>query len=1000
MQSSSVAAQLKRSFLLVNATIVIFLFLYILQAYQLYRRAGQSELWVNRTNDVLQQIKSTQTGVRDMEVALQGYLLTAAPEYETALKHRADQTLIRATYLTDITQEHGEQYQRAVALRDLILAKKSTALMLIDRIAEGRLKPKDPDIKTLMSQGNKEIDELLLLMESTQTQLLASRTSENKSYSRSRITFSVVSFFLVSVFLSFALYKVRQSISKKGAAEAIARKQEAKYRALVENAGVTTLIVDYNGIVRFVSRNIQDLAGYTIEELLHKPFHDKVAREYRSQLHHAIFDSPSPTNYNASAEVKIVTASGTQKWVSCRIFPTSKDGDRTEWQVVLWDIEEEKQKALEYETLEAEHKDRLKMVQDIMDHVPSILYIKDREGVYLMVNRKTEEVFGLSAKEIIGKSTEYLYRQVPDRLNVYKQSDNAVVNEKRIVELEEVTRSDNKNRYFWITKFPLFDEAGNVKYIGVVASDITERKETEIKLIASRQEAEQAKAAQEAFLANMSHEIRTPMNGIIGMANLLMSTKLTDEQKDFTDSIHESAGSLLSIINDLLDFSKIKSGKFEFERIAFKPRETIRKAVYPLQFKAEEKMIKLHLAIDGSVPEVLLGDPLRLQQVIINLAGNALKFTPKGAVEIFVSSERINPSKCTLNVSVKDSGIGIAADHLDKIFESFSQSKAEDSRKYGGTGLGLAIVKQLVELQNGSVHVSSMVGKGSVFSFTVPYELGASTSVEVLNNSKEGMPQLPSLHSLKILVAEDNLINQKVVKNTLTRQGAQVTIAGNGQEAIAQMKQASFDVILMDIQMPEVDGYKATRYIRQVMKNDIPIIAMTADALKGEEEKCLEAGMDGYISKPFEPTALYQLIADVTGISHVGSARQLLAQADTSIVDFSFLREIADHNSQYIHEVLDIFLATMPEGLRKLERLVAETEDYDSISKQAHFLKSSVGVVRVTGMYEQLAAIENMARQHHGLEEIRRIAAAITELYRAAHPLVQHEKEKHRPAQI
>lgn len=1000
MQSSSVAAQLKRSFLLVNATIVVFLFLYILQAYQLYHRAGQSELWVNRTNDVLQQIKSTQTGVRDMEVALQGYLLTRATEYETALRNRADQTLIRATYLTDITQEHGEQYQRAVALRDLILQKKSTAFMLIDRIAAGKLKPADPDIQTLISQGNKEIDELLLLMESTQTQLLASRTSENKSYSRSRITFSVVSFFLVSVLLSFALYKARQSISKKTAAEAIARKQEAKYRALVENAGVTTLIVDYNGIVRFVSRNIQDLAGYTIEELLHKPFHDKVAREYRSQLHHAIFDSPSPTNYNASAEVKIVTASGAQKWVSCRIFPTNKEGDRTEWQVVLWDIEEEKQKALEYEALEAAHKDRLKMVQDIIDHVPSILYIKDKKGIYLMVNRKTEEVFGLSAKEVLGKSTDYLHGHAPDRLSIYRQTDGEVVEEKRIVELEEIVRTGNKNRYFWVTKFPLFDEAGNVKYIGVVASDITERKETEIKLIASRQEAERAKSAQEAFLANMSHEIRTPMNGIIGMANLLMSTSLTEEQKDFTESIHESARSLLGIINDLLDFSKIKSGKFAFERIAFKPRETIRKAVYPLQFKAEEKMIKLHLAIDGSVPEVLLGDPLRLQQVIINLAGNALKFTSKGGVEIFVSSEKINPSKYILNVSVKDSGIGIPAGHLDKIFESFSQSKAEDSRKYGGTGLGLAIVKQLVELQNGSVHVSSTVGKGSVFSFSIPYEVGESAPEEFAKTAKDGFAQPASLHNLRILVAEDNLINQKVVKNTLARQGAQVTIVGNGQEAIAQVKQGGFDVILMDIQMPEVDGYKATRYIRQVMKSDIPIIAMTADALKGEEEKCLDAGMNGYVSKPFEPYTLYRLITEVTGIGQVLSGGQQIAQADISIVDFSFLQEIADHNSEYIHEVLDIFLTTMPDGLRKLERLIAETEDFDGISKQAHFLKSSVGVVRVKGMYEHLAAIENMARQHRDLEEIRRIAAEITALYRAAHPLVLHEREKHRPAQI
>jgi len=720
MPSNSVAAQLRKSLLLINATIVIFLLLYILQAYQLYRRAGQSELWVNRTNDVLQQIKSTQTGVRDMEVALQGFLLTDAPEYKAALLESADKTIKRVSYLTEISKEHGSQYQRALTLRDLIVQKKSTAVLLMDRIDQGKLKPTDSDIKTLMTAGNMEIDGLLSLMESTQSQLLASRTSENKIYSRSRITFSVVSFILMSAFLSFAHYKVQQSIDRKSLAEQSARRQEAKYRALVENAGVTTLIVDQEGVVKFVSRNIKELAGYRIDDLLQKQFKDKIVREYRSQLHHALFDELPRANYSTSAEIKIITASGEQKWVLCRIFPANRDGDVNEWQVVLWDIEEEKQKNLAFEALQTAHNNRLKMVQDIMDNVPSILYIKDPKGIYLMVNKKTEQVFNAPASEILGKSTESLHQKAADRLAIYRQTDEEVVNFGRIVELEEVVKGAEKDRCFWITKFPLFDEAGNVKYIGVLASDITERKEAEMSLIESRQDAEQAKAAQEAFLANMSHEIRTPMNGIIGMANLLTSTALNDEQKDFTESIQESAQNLLAIINDLLDFSKIKSGKFEFEHIGFKPRDAIRKAIYPLQFKAEEKMIKLNLSIDGNVPDILSGDPLRLQQVIINLAGNALKFTSNGSVEIAVSSEKLSAGKVSLNVSVKDSGIGIPADNLQKIFESFSQSKAEDARKYGGTGLGLAIVKQLVELQQGQVAVSSVVGKGSVFHFLYP----------------------------------------------------------------------------------------------------------------------------------------------------------------------------------------------------------------------------------------------------------------------------------------
>lgn len=1001
MQPNSVAAQLRRSFLLINATIIVFLCLYVFQAFQLYRRAGQSELWVNRTNDVLQQIKSTQTGVRDIEVALQGYLLTGLDNYKKTLVEKADKTIKRTTYLIDITKENGGQYQRAVTLHDLIVQKKSTALLLIKQMEEGRMKPSDPDIKILMNEGNKEIDELLSVMESTQSEMLASRTSENKSYSRSRISFSVISFFLISAFLSLALYKVRQSITRKSLAEEQARKKEARYRALVENAGVTTLIVDESGVVRFVSKNIATLAGYSAEEVLERPFHARVVREYRPVLHHALFDAGPQAQQNTSAEIQIITADGQHKWVMCRIFPASRETEQREWQVVLWDIEEEKQRALEIEALEAENRNRLKIIQDIIDNVPSVLYIKNVEGTYLIVNKKTEEVFRTPAAELIGRTNEQIPRHTPDRLALYRETDEYVVQHARLAELEETIYEDGVYLHYWVVKFPLLDEKGKVQYVGVMATDITERKATEIKLIESRQEAENAKAAQESFLANMSHEIRTPMNGIIGMANLLMSTDLNDEQKDFTESIHESAQSLLSIINDLLDFSKIKSGKFEFESIPFAPRESIRKAIYPLHFKADEKMIKLNLVIDGNVPEILLGDPLRLQQIVINLAGNALKFTTQGQVEVKLTAEKIAAGKVSLNVAVKDTGIGIPHDKLGQIFESFSQSKAEDARKYGGTGLGLAIVKQLVELQGGVIMVSSTPGKGSVFTFSIPYEV-ADGRQGVVERDRENDAASYSLTGLRILVAEDNLINQKVVKNTLERQGVILTIASNGQEAIQQVKRGGFDLILMDIQMPEVDGYKATRYLRQVMKCTLPIIAMTADALKGEEDKCKEAGMDGYISKPFEPDQLYRIIAEKTGIvsaHNSGPANTESLPAPDQLVDFSFLKELAGADHKYFHDVLEIFISTMPDGLQQLASLAEAGDDMDALAKQAHFLKSSVGVVKVADMFDQLARVEHLARERASLMSIRSLVESLQALYEKAHPLVLREWEKHKTRQ-
>jgi len=251
-----------------------------------------------------------------------------------------------------------------------------------------------------------------------------------------------------------------------------------------------------------------------------------------------------------------------------------------------------------------------------------------------------------------------------------------------------------------------------------------------------------------------------------------------------------------------------------------------------------------------------------------------------------------------------------------------------------------------------------------------------------------------------VLVAEDNLINQKVVKNTLSKQGAVVVIANNGQEAIQQLKKGGFDIILMDIQMPEIDGYKATRYIRQVMRSDIPIIAMTADALKGEEDKCNAAGMNAYISKPFEPSALFFAIAELTGHTQPPSVVSAgLKPNDETIVDFSFLHEIADNDSEYIHEVLDIFISTMPDGLSELETLIRQTENYEAIASQAHFLKSSVGVVKVKNMYDQLAEIEALGREQTGIEQMRTLISGLTNIYQLAHPEILREREKHKPAQ-
>jgi len=985
MTTDSLNKQLKRSFFLILFLLGLFVVLVFSRAFDLYQRSGETETRAEATSFVLQKVAGLERLLSDADELTKEATKPDADEFVPVYSENQHKIQEILKDLTVSNRETDEQRSRVEQLKKLFQEK---SVVDLEHFQEKTHRSNAPYASHLLRN---EIKQLLSEIKTNQSLNLTAFITANKTYSRGRVSFFAFSFLALSILLFIAFLKITQTLRKENAAEALIKNKEARYRSLVENTDVTTLITDDNGIIQFVSKNIHSLAGYSMEELLHQPFLGKVTKEFREFLHKTIFTS-NRTNFNTTFNIKIATASGREKWVACRIFPTAGSEQKREWQTILWDIEEEKRKQEEFEAMEAAHKRRLRLIQEIMDNLPFILYIKDAAGKYLMVNKKMEEVFQRPAYEILSSSITDLYKDAPDRLAAYLRTDKQVLEEKTIVTFEEAVEQPDKLRHYWVTKFPLLDDEGSVRTIGVLASDITELKETELKLIQSRKEAERAKEAQEFFLANMSHEIRTPMNGIIGMSNLLMGTPLNEEQKDFTQSIQESARSLLSIINDLLDFSKIKSGKFQLERTSFDVRNSISKALHPLQFRAEEKKLNLQLNIAEDVPETLIGDPLRLQQIVINLTGNSLKFTPHGSVTVTVRSEPVNDKNIMLHVSVKDTGIGIAEEKLDKIFESFTQSKAEDARKYGGTGLGLAIVKQLVELQQGAVTVKSLEGKGSAFTFSIPYTKSDSKVYDTAIEQSAAHLQL--LKDIRVLVAEDNLINQKVVKTTLSKQGAIVTIAGNGQEAIQEMKQHGFDLILMDLQMPEMDGYRATRYIRQIIKADIPIIAMTADAIKGEEEKCHEAGMNAYISKPFDPVDLYNSILQLTNPKNNIQVQHRLVPTD-EVVDFSFLKELVGNDGIQIYEILDIFLDTMPDGMRELESLINEDADLDKISKQAHFLKSSVGVVKIRDMYPILARIESLAAAGEANLEIKHLFRNALEIFMLALPLIKKEKELH-----
>jgi signal transduction histidine kinase/CheY-like chemotaxis protein len=428
-----------------------------------------------------------------------------------------------------------------------------------------------------------------------------------------------------------------------------------------------------------------------------------------------------------------------------------------------------------------------------------------------------------------------------------------------ILELASISSEISENKDF-STKINIErnDEIGTL--VNSFNNMLGEIDKQNIELTSAKIKAEQSSIAKEQFLANMSHEIRTPLNGIDGMAKLLEKTSLTKEQQEYNLAIRTSSDNLLVIINDILDFSKIEAGKLTIEKIGFNLKESINRIINTMVYKTEEKRINLESEIDQNISEVLIGDPTRINQIIINLLNNAIKFTSKGCVTLKCKLVGKSPTNNKIKFEVIDTGIGIEQENLSKIFESFSQEDESTTRKFGGTGLGLTISKQLVELFNGELKVKSEKGKGTTFYFTVEFPIGSSKD---WLKDEVTVADWESLEHKKVLLVEDNKINQFLATTILKNWKMKVEVAENGLIAIKKLKDQDFDVVLMDMQMPIMGGIEATAIIREELKLSIPIIALTARAIKGVDKECFEAGMNDYISKPFNQSELFNKILNL-----------------------------------------------------------------------------------------------------------------------------------------
>ena len=596
----------------------------------------------------------------------------------------------------------------------------------------------------------------------------------------------------------------------------------------------------------------------------------------------------------------------------------------------------------------------------------------------LKVNQATIDLFGYTEKEMLGMSVLRLYANLEDRenfMNEIMQYGSVSNYEVKLVqkngEIIDCILSSSTRRN------------ANMEIIGFqgIIRDITERKRTN-ELVKAKELAEKSAVMKEKFLANMSHEIRTPMNAVIGMTNLLLDTPISKHQLKYVKGIQNASEHLLVLINDILDFSKIEAGKLSIEKIEFSLNTIVNNVIQTFKYKVKEKDLDFFVNKEDGLPDNLFGDPTRLIQILLNLLSNAIKFTDKGSVTLNIKQFTEDAENATIAFEVIDTGIGIPKEKIDTIFDSFSQVSSTTTRRFGGTGLGLSITKKLVEIQGGNISVKSTVGVGTTFFFILKFKRGNEKNRKKLHNLKDIAVQ--PLGKLRILLAEDNPLNQVVAKDTIKKWGKHLTIdiANDGIEAIDMLRAEKYDLVLMDVQMPRMNGLNTTRHIRRVLKlTEMPILAMTAYATTGEAEKTIMAGMNDYISKPFNPKKLYEKIYTLTKDKHadaepleeekveVLTENEQPKKQNNKITDFSFLNEAVGGDPDLKRQMLEIMLQETPEETMQM-RIYLKKEEWSKLRSVAHKFKSAVTYMGLHNLKEVVKTIQENAEKQVNLDQL------------------------------
>jgi len=726
----------------------------------------------------------------------------------------------------------------------------------------------------------------------------------------------------------------------------VLRESEERFRTLFEQAADGIVITDIQGNFQFANPAFLAMTGYPREEVIGQSAHLLKSGMMPADFYRALWGTIRAGKV-WQGELINRRKDGTLYSEEMRISPLrDTNGETTGYLAIKHDVTERKQAERALRSSE----ERFRQLAETIREVFRIMPITGDEALY--VSPAYEQIWGRSLASIYQNPASWREAVHPEDREQAEQMAARQLRGEHVEVDYRINAQDGKEKWIRDRAFPVRDQDGQLIRVVGIAEEITEQKNYEKELIRARMEADTANQAKSEFLANMSHEIRTPMNGVIGMTGLLLDTELTAEQRRFAEVARKSGESLLQLINDILDFSKIEAKKLELEIIDFDLRSLLDNLASIFSATAQAKGIELLSIADAAVPAQLRGDPGRLRQILTNLVANAIKFTEKGEVVVQAALQEEADTHCLLRFSVRDTGIGIAEDKIGILFDKFTQADVATTRKFGGTGLGLAISKQLAELMGGSIGVTSRVGKGSEFWFTVRLE----RRQEPVGQSEGAQPQsqTTSLPNARILVAEDNSTNREVALAMLRKLGLRAEAVANGAEAIGTLGSIPFDLVLMDMRMPVMDGIEAARQIRnsrsKVLNHDIPIIALTANAMQSDRESCLAAGMNDFVPKPIMMSALREALSRWLGTGDEAiatadrQAASTTAEEATLLFDREGVLDRLEGDDELAQIVFAAFLEDIPSQIKALKDLM-KSGDAPGAARQAHSIRGAAANV-------------------------------------------------------